>query len=279
MLSMLKLLTITLLLSSVAYANSSSKIEDFLEESFSKNPRLVSVDVNVVHEIPLKSVKNWTGYIVDVNAVVKSKPKNRKIHQKMIWFSNGVVISPDLTDLLTGKSLKDSIKPRFKDIYYKEGNLIYGNANAEHKVAIFSDPLCPFCREYAPSAVKYMKKYPKKFAIYFYHFPLPRIHPASVTLVKAAIVAELQGVKDVMLKLYTIKINPREKNIGKILKAFNKLMHTNITAIDITSKKVMDIYKQNIEIATDLMVQGTPSIYFDGEVDKTREKYKKVKVK
>jgi len=277
MLSMLKLLISTILLSSLAYANSSDKVEDFLEEALSKNPKLMSVNVNVLNKIPLKNEKNWNAYIVDVSAVIK--PKHQKIHQKMIWFSNGSVISADLTDLATGKSLKKSIQPKFKDIYYKKRNLIYGNANAKHKVAIFSDPLCPFCREYVPEAIQYMKKYPKEFAIYFYHFPLGRLHPASVTLVKAAIVAQLKGVKDVVLKLYRVKLNPREKSIDKRLKAFNKTMKTNVSKSDIKSPQVLKIFKDDIKLGSDLMVRGTPTMYFDGVKDETKTKYKKVKIK
>ena len=62
-----------------------------------------------------------------------------------------------------------------------------------------------------------MKKYPEKFAIYYFHRPLEAIHPASLPLVKAAIAAELKGYKDVVLKLYDVKVSSREKNVNKIL--------------------------------------------------------------
>ncbi|WP_151900037.1 DsbA family protein [Sulfurimonas hydrogeniphila] len=274
---MLKLLSTTLLLSSFLYAsNASENIEYFLEDKFSENPRLKSVDVKVEGVTPLKQLPKWNAYIVNVKAVLKNKPK-QVIRQKMIWFSNGKMITKDLTDISTGESLVDKVKPTVKARHYAKENLIYGNANAKHKIVIFSDPLCPFCRGFVPGAIKDMKKEPQKFAVYYYHFPLERIHPASVTLVKAAIAAEHQGVKDVVLKLYNVSINPREKNVKKILEAFNKAEGTNITPEDIQNPSVIKQFNHDRLVATDLMVGGTPTVYLDGSVDNTKKKYLKVK--
>lgn len=274
---MLKLLSTTLLLSSFVYANGESeKIEDFLEEKFIENPRLKSVDVKVEDVTPLKRPKEWNAYIIDVKAVLKDKPK-QLINQKMIWFSNGEVITKELTDLATGENLLDKVKPKVKSKHYAKSNLIYGNLDAKHKVIIFSDPLCPFCRGFVPGAIEYMKKEPEKFAIYYYHFPLERLHPASVALVKAAISAEQKGVKNVVLNLYKVNINPREKNITKILAAFNNVEGTNITPKDIMKPEVEKQFKHDRVTANDLMVAGTPSVYFDGTIDNTKKKYLKVK--
>jgi len=277
MLLMLKLLSMTLLLSSFVYASTASeKIEDFLEDKFSENPRLKSVDVEVEEVRALKQLPKWNAYIVDVQAVLKNKSK-QLIKQKMIWFSNGEMITKDLTNINTGESLVEQVKPKVKPKYYGKSNLIYGNADAKHKVVIFSDPLCPFCRGFVPGAIKNMKKEPQKFAIYYYHFPLARIHPASVTLVKAAVVAEHKGTKDVILKLYNVKINPREKNAQKILDAFNKAEGTHIALKDINTPAVIKQLNHDKAVANDLMVGGTPTVYLDGSVDNTKKKYLKVK--
>ena len=274
---MLKLLSTTLLLSSFVYANTTGeKIADFLEDKFSENPKLKSVDVKLDDVVPLKQLPKWNAYIVDVTAVLKRKA-NQRIHEKMIWFSNGQMITKDLTDIYTGESLVNSVKPKVKAEHYAQSNLIYGNVNAKHKVVIFSDPLCPFCREFVPEAIKNMKKEPQKFAVYYYHFPLVRLHPASVTLVKAAIAAELKGTKDVILKLYKVKINPREKDVQKALNAFNKIEGTNITLEDINKPEIAKQLKHDQNVASDLMVGGTPTVYLDGAIDRTKKKYLKVK--
>jgi len=274
---MLKLLATILVLSSFLYAQSvGDNIEDFLEDQFDDNPKIKNVDVSVDSVVSVKKLNGWNAYIVDVKATLKNKSKST-IKQKMIWFSNGQVITKDLIDLKTGQNLVEVVKPKFKNEYYRDENLIYGNKNAKHKMVIFSDPLCPFCKGYVPGAIKNMKKEPNKFAVYYYHFPLIRIHPASAILVRAAAAAELQGVKDVVLKLYTVKVSPREKNVNKILAAFNKVEGTHITLSDINSKIVKQHVKADTSVASDLMVAGTPTVYLDGKVDKTKKKYLKVK--
>ena len=273
---MLKLLLSTILLSSLAIANSSSEaVEDFLEESISKNPNVESLEATVVDKIKVEEVNGWDAYVVEIRAVLKKG--KRKIKQKMIWFSDGKVIVKELTLMSNGSKISDSIKPPFKVEYYTKEHLIYGNVNAKHKVVIFSDPLCPFCRNFVPAAISYMKKHPNKFAIYYFHFPLPAIHPASVTLVKAEIAAVLQGNKEVLLDLYKVKVNPKEKDIKKILTAFNKATGLNISKKDINSKDVIYKYNENIQIAEDMMVQGTPTMFFDGKLDITKNKFKKIK--
>jgi thiol-disulfide isomerase/thioredoxin len=273
---MSKLLVTTLLLSSVLFANVENKVvEKFLETTFKNNPSIVSLKVSVLDRMPIEQLKGWEGVIVSVDASVKTKDQNRAIKQKMIWFTNGTVITKELTDINTGNDLKDLISPSFKSEYYKKENLIYGNANAKHKVVIFSDPLCPFCRDFVPKAIEEMKSEPNKFAIYYFHFPLPSIHPASVELAQAAIAAEMKGNKDVILNLYKVEINPQERDVSKILAAFNKTMQTDIKEADIKSKSVIDIYNHDLELADDMMVQGTPTLFFDGKLDKTKKKYKK----
>ncbi len=277
MLLMLKLLATTLLLSSVLVANQDELVEDFLAKSFKNNPSIIKLSVKVVDRVKVESMKGWDAVILVVDATVKAKPKNRTVKQKMIWFANGDIITKDLTDMETGESLKASVTPAFKAEYYKKHNLIYGNENAKHKVAIFSDPLCPFCRTFVPEAINYMKRFPKKFAIYYYHFPLPALHPSAIELSKAAIAAELKGRKNVVLNMYKVKVDPRERDVKKILAAFNKTMKTNIKPEDIKSAEVMKSYKSDQNIADEVMVQGTPTMFFDGKIDKTKRKYKKVK--
>ncbi len=277
---MLKLLTITLLLSSLSFAESTQeKLVDFLDSSFESNPGIVSVEIKIADVLEVEKVKDWKAYVVAMNAMVKTKQKdkNRQVKQRMIWFSNGSLVTQDLIDLDTGLSLKELVAPSFKPKHYKKENLIYGNANAKHKVAIFSDPLCPFCRTFVPKAINYMKRFPKKFAVYYYHFPLPAIHPAAVDLVKAAAAAELKGHKNVVLKMYRVKVDAREKDTKKILAAFNKTVNTDIKPADLKSKEVLKHYKSDQNIADELMVGGTPTMFFNGKIDKTKKKYQKAK--
>ncbi len=277
MLLMWKLLATTLLLSSLVHASVSGKdVEKFIKNSFKNNPNILSIELTTEHSMKLKKPKGWSAFIVKADAVLKKD--KRKVNQKMIWFSNGEVITQDLLDMDTGKSLKDLVSPEFKSEYYKDSNLIYGDKNAKHKVVIFSDPLCPFCRNFVPKAINEMKEKPETFAVYYFHFPLPSLHPAAVELVKAAKALELRGThKDVVLKLYQVKIDAKERNVEKILKAFNSTMKSNIKPADLNSVAVQKHLKDDLDRASSMMVQGTPTMFFDGKIDKQKNKYKTAK--
>lgn len=273
---MLKLLAITLTLSSLLRADASSTaVEKFLKDTFSANPNIQSINVKVTSVTEVKGYKDWNAYYVELDAMLKKE--KRQVVQKMVWFSDGKVVTKELFDLDSGKNMSDLVSLPFKNEYYKKENLIYGNPNAKHKVVIFSDPLCPFCRTFVPEAVEYMKKEPNKFAIYYYHFPLDSLHPAAVELVKAAIALELKGRKDVVLDLYKVNVDPKEKNNEVILKEFNKVMNSNIKMFELMSKEVSEHFKNDLEVADALMVNGTPTMFFDGNIDKTKSKYKEAK--
>lgn len=273
---MLKLLAITLLINSLSEAASSEKlVESFLHKNFKNNPNIKSMRINITNTIEVNNQAPWMAYFVKLDAILKKD--DRKVSQKMLWFSDGKRVTKELYDLKSGQDIKELVSLPFKDEYYSKSNLIYGNEDARHKVVIFSDPLCPFCRSFVPAAINYMKKDPKKFAVYYYHFPLPSLHPAAVELVKAAAVLELKGVKDVVLNLYKVKVDAKEKSIDKILEAFNKVMNSNVKASDLNSEEVMSHIQRDLIIADEVMVQGTPTMFFDGKKDKTKNKFKEAK--
>lgn len=278
--SLMSKLSATMLISASLFAATNSEVETFLKNRLSKNPAITSLDVKVIERSPIKELKGWDSFIVSLKAEVKQGDKARQIAQRAIYFANDSVITSELTVLKTGVNLSDSTTPKFKEAYYKKENLVFGNANAEHKVAIFSDPLCPFCRNYVPGALDYMKKYPKTFAVYYYHLPLERLHPAAPTLTRAAIAAELQGKKEVLFSLYKVPTSiTRESNEQKILDAFNKAANTKLKISDLHTSEVDAQVKSDSDLVTKLMVSGTPTVFFDGEKDSGKQRYKEVGVK
>ncbi len=286
---MSRLLKNTILLSSLfgltLFADSTELLQEYLTNQLENNPAIKEGDARVVEKKALPEIEGWDAYIVDINVILKRG--NKKIHQKSIFFSNGKYLTNDFTDIRTGDSLKDKIKPKFDTSFYKDANLVSGSKDSKHKVVIFSDPLCPFCRRYVPGVLKEMMKDPEKYAVYYYHLPLPNIHPASVILVKSEIAAELKGHKADIFKLYA-DIQPdnpkkpnyiayREQNTKKILKVFNKVMGTDLKPQDLKSPAVIARFNRDKQIADELMVGGTPTVYVDGEYDKTKRKYKTLK--
>ena len=77
--------------------------------------------------------------------------------------------------------------------------------------------------------------------------------------------------------MYKVKINAEEKDTIKILKAFNKTMKSNITPADIQSTKVLKLFSEGLQRADSLMVRGTPTVFFNGKIDKSKNKYKTAK--
>lgn len=266
-----------ILLLSVSLFGADADVIRFLKEGIGKNPSIVSLDVNIVNKIPLNDLKGWDAYVINLSGTAKVQGQTQPISQRSVYFVSGNIITQELINMKTGARLNDELAPVFKDAYYSKENLIYGNADAAHKVAIFSDPLCPFCRSFVPEAIEYMKKQPKDFAIYYYHFPLPSLHPAAVALTKAAIAAEHQGRKDVTLNMYKVEIDSKITDESKILAAFNKTLNTNIKVTDIHAKAVEEQFKHDQEVAMHLMVNGTPTLFFDGKKDSSKVKFKQVK--
>ncbi|RXJ87768.1 thioredoxin domain-containing protein [Arcobacter sp. CECT 8985] len=267
-----KMLLISSLLFSSAYANSiDDKVINFEKNRFSKNKRVEIKDLSISlkKELPLKG---WYGFIIDVNAQIA----NKNLNAKDIIFSNGEVMAPQLVDIKTGKSYKDLMTPDLTSIYYSKKRLIAGTDNASDKLVVFSDPLCPFCIEFIPKVIEYVKEH-KDIALYYYHFPLFQLHPASKTIVRAMIVAKQKGVKDVELKVYKANFNkyfePDEKDVSKILKAFNKVLKTNIKLDEINKKSIDEEVFTDINMGENVMVEGTPTIFVNGKQDKTKLEY------
>jgi thiol:disulfide interchange protein DsbC len=285
MLSMSKLLASILLLSSFfafnAWASPASQQKElliFLKKRIAQNPGITGLKIEITGHKLMERPKGWTAYTVVFHAEAKMGNKMRPVTQRSVYFVKEGLITTEFIDMKTGIKLNDTITPRFKKSDYSKSNLLYGDADAKNKVVIFSDPLCPFCREYVPGALRYMKKYPKEFAVYYYNFPLKLIHPASLTVVKAALYQELQGDKSIILRLYSLKIDPRESDPKKILQQFNEQLGLHLTLSQINSVIVKDALKHDVGMGDRLMVRGTPTFYFNGTIDPTKERYKEVKV-
>ncbi len=284
MLSMLKLLMSIALLSSLFIAHASAntqatRVLSFLKQRIGDNPKISNLKIKILSHRLLKNPKGWTAYAVVFHADTKIGKQKKSVSQRSVYFAKNGMLTTEFIDMKTGQKINDLITPKFKKAYYTKSNLLYGHADAKYKVAIFSDPLCPFCQEFVPPALRYMRKYPNIFAVYYYHFPLSLIHPASPTIVKAAIFMELKGDKSIILRLYGLHINIAQTNQQKILNKFNKQLDTHVTLKDIHTIMVADAFKRDEQIGDILMVRGTPTFFFNGVIDPAKTKYKRVKVK
>ena len=266
-----KILSISILIASSLYASNDENIVDFEKKRISQNPNVEvkSIKINTKKELPLNG---WYGYILDVEANVQGK----SINAKDILFSDGKYISLELIDSETGKSLKDLVTPNLTDNFHDKSKLIAGNHNAKDKIVIFSDPLCPFCKDYVPDVIKYVNKNKDSIALYYYNFPLS-IHPAATPLSKLIEVAKHKGIKDAELKAYEIDWEPyfdvKTTDEKKILEAFNKEFKTNIKVEEISTNEIKALIEKDITMGEEVMVAGTPTIFVNKVKDSTKLKY------
>lgn len=277
--SLMLKLSSTLLLCASLMAATDAEVITFLKNGIGSNPNITNLQVDVSGKKNIAAMSGWQAYFMKIEADVKQGNDVRHINQNGTYFVNGNVIAPELINLKTGERYNDTVTPDFSNAFYTKSNRVSGETNAPQKVAIFSDPLCPFCRRYVPEALSYMAKYPKTFAVYYYHFPLSGLHPAAVTLTKAAIAAEQSGIDNAVLTLYKVDINASEKDEQKILNAFNKTFGTKIDKEDIRRSSVVKQFQFDQNVAESMMVSGTPTVFFNGQKDPSKTKYKDVKVK
>ena len=271
-----KVLTLAVLLTTSLFASvSDDNVLKFEKERISQNPnvKLENVSINTKKELP---VKGWYDYIIDVEATVE----NKTVNAKDIVFSDGRYISLDLIDSKNGKSLKDLVTPSLTTKYYNKAKLIAGNHNAKDKIVIFSDPLCPFCMDYVPEVINHVNKNKDSVALYYYHFPLLRLNPAAGPLSKLMELGKEKGIKDIELKVYEADwdeyFDSKQSDEKKILTGFNKVFKTSFTEDDLSSIELTDLVEEDTKMGEDVMVQGTPTIFVNGEKDTMRTEYKKL---
>ena len=280
MLLMLRLLTIISLLSISIFAKSSNSIDDMVLE-YEKNRiaqnklyKLKSIDIYFKQEIP---IKGWFGYVFNLKLLINDKVMDIKD----TLFTNGTAIAQDLKQLKNGKSYKEFLSKKLSSSYYNDEHFIAGNKEAKNKIVLFSDPLCPFCLDYVPEVIEYVKKHNKNIALYYYHYPLLKLHPASNIVTKAMVVASNIGISNVISKIYGAnfdgKFDVDETNNQKILDEINNVLNTNITLDQVVSEDIESVLKNDRKLAKDIFIKGTPTIYINGYVDNSRIKFKNIK--
>jgi len=244
----------------------------YIKKNVVKNQQVNVKGITVLETKTHKDLPGWTVILATMNLNYQKKD----IHAPEMMFVKDGLITSHLINQKTGNDYRNEIKPTVPKSMYNKEHLLFGNADAKHKVLIFSDPQCPFCMEVVPEIFKAAKDNPTKLAVYYYHLPLLRIHPVSDVLTRVMHVAQHEGKIDMVNKLYSLKINPQETDVKKILAAVKKHANYTVTPAQIDAKSVKAAMKADADAAGKMMVSGTPTIYIDGEWDKMRDGYKKL---
>ena len=270
---MSKLLMSTVAATVALSANMSEKdLTKYFKKFIVKNPSVQVVGAEILDIRKIPQHPGWEVYLTNM----KLKYNKKEVSAPQTVFVNGSLATPMLVDLKSGKNYSKEFKPKVPISMYNDAHLLFGNKDAKHKILVFSDPQCPFCIETVPGIMKAAREHPETFALYYYHLPLVRIHPVSDILVRVMHVAQEKGRNDVVEKLYSLKINPREKNEDKVLEAVKKHTGFTVTKAEIDAPEVKAAIKGDADASAKMMVSGTPTVYLDGEWDKGREKYKTI---
>ena len=273
--SMLMLLMILIMYAEAVFGAEEKEILNFVKSAIAVNRSYKVKDVKIKSKENIKDPKGWSVYFIQIDLVLTYQ-NNKVISINDMIFSNGKYISKDFINIKTKRSLKKEISPKVEARLYNKKHLLYGNYKALNKILVFSDPMCPFCIDFVPKLIKFVQKHPNDFALFYYHLPLSALHPPSKTLVKAILVAEKLGVKDIVKRVYNEDFDPINSDVQAILDEFNKKFSTKITKKDIEQKDILQRYEEDIKEARNLMVNGTPTIFVNGKKDPTREAYKKL---
>jgi len=278
-LSMLKLLTIVSLLSTSLLA--SKKIDESIlnyetkkVSSILKRRDIILNNVDILLKKDLKQ-NGWYGYTFNLTFTVQGKT----LSQKDTLFTNGDLITSDLINSKTKSSFKDIMYPKLSKKFFDKEYFIAGNPKSKNTLVLFSDPLCPICVDEVPTIIKNVMDNPQNIALYYYSLPLP-MHPTAAALSKASKIAHQMGIKDVQYKLYSANLGSlykayEEKDDQIALNHFNTLFKTNITVEQINSDKLNKKLQYQIDMSEEAFVNGTPTLFLNGEIDKTRTEYEK----
>jgi len=270
---MLKLLMIGLS-SSFIFANvTGDKLLRFLSKSVQATKSYKIKNISLTGSQNIQEIPGWKVYFIKIDLDLVGKNKSITITDKI--FTDGKIVSRDLLSMDSARSIKHNFAPDFDKKFYDNEHIIAGNANATNKLAIFSDPLCPFCIGFMPELIDFVNKYPDQFVLYYYHFPL-NIHPNSKTLIKASLAAKKEGLKNVDKRVYEEAFDFDKKDDQLALNAFNKVMGTKLTLEDINKKDILQRIEDDMKIVNALGLNGTPRLFTNGKLDSHRTMYKKL---
>ncbi len=270
--SLMSKLSMSLIAASLALNAGGFDLNAFIKKSVVTNRQVKVNRINVITKKPVPGSPDWTIYMVVMDLTYHKK--DIKAPETIFVNEKAGLATMDMFELRSGKSLRRSIKPDLPNTYYDDAHLLYGDKNAPHKLVIFSDPDCPFCRHDVPKIIADVKKNPTKLALYYYHMPLVKLHPVSGVLTRIMEVLQRQGKNDDAMKMYTLKINARENKAPKVLAAVKKQFGIDIPQSAIDDKAIKDAVQSDIDRGTHMMVNGTPTIYYDGQYDNSRIQYK-----
>jgi len=254
-------------------AVSQKSVEFYVKKYIEKKTNSPVKHIETISSYIIDGTNGWRVYFLslDIEAKIGNKIVPKKANQ--VVFNKGSKITFSLKDN-KGNDYSKILKPKVPVTAYDKGHLLVGNENAKHKVLVMSDPFCPFCQEIVPKLIETVQKNPETFALYYYHLPLLKIHPASDVTTKAMHIFQERGELDNLKKCYHLLVSERETNPKVILKAIKDKTGVTFTESELNTPQIKNAFAFDKTMKKRLMITGTPTIFIDGLWDPTRFKYK-----
>ncbi|MCH9740333.1 MAG: thioredoxin domain-containing protein [Epsilonproteobacteria bacterium] len=234
--------------------------------------------IDVISNYTLKEAPGWEVYFLSMKVNIKFGESYRDAIVPQTVFTKGDKITFKL--MKKGKNGRKDLnyakllKPKVPIDAYDAKHFLAGSRDAPHKIVVFSDPFCPYCREKIPEILDVVNANPKVYGLYYYHLPLLRIHPAADLTTKAMHIFQHKGDMKNMMALYDLFLEPSERNPKEIIKAIKAKTGVTFTLAQLESEQVKESIRVDIAMKRRLQVTGTPTIFIDGMWDRTRNAYK-----
>ncbi len=263
-------------------AMSDSSIKGYMKRYVEKKMNAKVMHVDIISSYPINDAKGWSVYFLSMRVKVKLGETTQEAIVPQTVFVKGDRITLKLMKKKDGKVINYAkiLKPKVPQDAYDDAHLLLGSKDAPHKIIFFSDPMCPFCKRKVIDVVDIVEKNPKIYGLYYYHLPLTNVHPGAEIVSRAMLVFQKKGDINNMLKLYRIFVEPTETDVNKIFHAIKLKTGIQLTKAQIEAPEITEALRVDMAMRRRLQVTGTPTIFIDGQWDRTREefaKYAKVK--
>jgi protein-disulfide isomerase len=269
----LKILLVMVLLTLQVIAVDDNGVRHYIKQYMEKKTKSKVNKIETISHYEIAGTNGWEVYFLslDMNVKLGKRYQNRSVPQ--VVFTKGNKITFSLKDQFD-QSYAELLKPKVPIEAYDDEHFLVGSKSAPHKILLFSDPFCPYCQEIVPEMIKMVEAHPETFGLYYYHLPLLKIHPASDVTTKVMHLFHKRGDIKNLEALYHLLLDPKEKNVKKILKAIKVKTGKKFSKSDIESSDVKRAMEFDKAMKKRLMVTGTPTIFIDGVWDPTRLRYK-----
>jgi len=267
-------IVLTLLATVQIFAVSQKNVEYYVKKYMEKRTHSPVQQIRTVSTYEIGGTNGWHVYFLELDINLKMGQSTRKKRVTQVVFEKDKQIAFSLKDK-KGQEYSKILKPMVPQSAYDKRHLLAGNADAQHKILLISDPFCPFCQEIVPPLITAVQEHPNLFALYSYQLPLVNIHPASKVVTKVMVLLHDEGRVEDYKKMYHLLVSEKERKERVILKAIEKKIGRKFTHKELMNPKIKEALAFDKAMKKRLFVTGTPTIFIDGVWDPTRMAYKR----